>query len=122
MSAVARVRRLEARVGPPPAVELAGLSDPEWLAAFARAAAEGFFAREPEFPAAIAAYRAAVAAAERIAPDVDPPRDYAPNNPRRVPVLFTWRLDPRFDAVWDAFERVARIARRAGGRDDGGDA
>jgi hypothetical protein len=121
MNAVARVRRLEARGGPPPAVELVGLSDPEWLAAFDRAAAEGFFAREPEFPAAIAAYRAAVAAAERIAPEVDPPRDFRPTHPRRVPVLFTWRLDPRFDAVWDAFERVARVARRAGGRDNGGD-
>lgn len=79
-------------------------SDPEWYAVFAEKGREGFFRREPDFPRALDDYGRAIAAAERTAPEIDPPRNFFIRHPRRVPRLFTWRNDPRFPEVGTAFE------------------
>jgi hypothetical protein len=87
-------------------------SDPEWYDLFAEKGREGFFRREPDFPRALDDYGRAIAAAERIAPEIDPPRDFRIHHPRRIPRLFTWRNDPRFPAVGAGFEWLAALLVR----------
>lgn len=87
-------------------------SDPEWLEVFAEKGREGFFRREPDFPRALAEYEQAIAAAERIAPEIDPPRDFRIHHPHRIPKLFTWRNDPRFPAVGAGFDWLAALLVR----------
>ncbi|QEL20477.1 hypothetical protein [Limnoglobus roseus] len=109
------VRRLERRLSAYIDATQPPLSDPEWLAVFRDAVARGWERRVPGFAAAVAAYRAAAEAAARVAPEVDPPTGFALRHPRRVPVLFTGRLDPRFPAVWAAFARACELYLRAEG-------
>ena len=59
----ARVKRLEARAAACPPPVRRPETDAEWLAYIEELAGRGFFAREPDFPVALAIYRAAVEAA-----------------------------------------------------------
>jgi hypothetical protein len=60
---LARVKKLEARAAACPPPVRRPETDAEWLAYIEELARQGFFRRESDFPVALAAYRAAVAAA-----------------------------------------------------------
>ncbi|HEX4610918.1 MAG TPA: hypothetical protein VH092_22195 [Urbifossiella sp.] len=66
-----RVRRMAAALAGDAGVPV---TDAAWAAAFDRLGADGYFAREPDFPRAMAAYRAALAAT----PDTPPPPGFEP--------------------------------------------
>lgn len=87
-------------------------SDPEWHDLFAAKGREGFFRRESDFPLALAEYGRSIAEAERVAPEIDPPRNFLIRHPRRIPKLFTWRNDSRFPDVGAGFDWLAALLLR----------
>src|SRR5215831_15187995 len=91
------------------------LTEEGWLSLFEAWGREGHFSREPEFPEALAAYRAAVEQAQAGSdPPFDPPPDFMPNT-RDLPHLrlLNWRTQYRFPDVcrgltW-LFEMLERV-------------
>ncbi|MBX3399492.1 MAG: hypothetical protein KF873_12180 [Gemmataceae bacterium] len=112
MRAAQRLRKLETRFERVVDAVSPIWSDPEWHDLFAEKGRAGFFRREPDYPRALAEYEQATVAAERIAPEIDPPRDFRIHHPRRIPRLFTWRNDPRFPAVGAGFDWLAALLVR----------
>jgi hypothetical protein len=101
-----RLRKLEARWPAPGPLEPMELSDLEWLAILSQPQFHGLAQLEPDFPKALNEYRRCIEEVQRLAPEIDPPHDFAPRNPRRVPKLHTWRSDLRFEELWEAYYRL----------------
>ncbi len=89
-------------------------TEEEWLALFEECGRRGAFAGEPDFPAALAAYRGAMRqAAAHTDPPFDPPADFMPSlagSPERR--LLEWRTPERFPAVDAAWEWLAELLSR----------
>jgi hypothetical protein len=104
----ARLKRLEAAVRRAlPAEDHADwLTEEDWLVQFEALGRAGFFATEPDFPSALAEYRAALEAAKaRPDPPFDPPAHFMPNlgDLPHLRVL-NWRNQYRFPELhtgWD---------------------
>jgi hypothetical protein len=91
-----------------------GLTDEEWLAQFEAYGREGCFAAEPDFPAALAAYRRALEqAASQADPPFDPPAGFLPALTDLPHLrLRNWRNPSRFPAVHAAWDGLAEMLGR----------
>jgi hypothetical protein len=77
-----RIEKLEKEHPPPNGAQWRPQTDEEWLGLVEARGKQGFFAGEPEFPAAVAYYRQAIQdAAARSDPPFYPPDDYLPGMP-----------------------------------------
>jgi hypothetical protein len=111
-----RLARLEAIVGREEPEER-WLSEEDWLKAFEQWGQEGHFDREPDFPAALALFREALAEAKGQAdPPFDPPADFMPNL-ASLPDLrvFNWRTSHGSPQLHEAegwlFEMAERLEK-----------
>jgi hypothetical protein len=84
----------------------------DWLSFYEDLANQDVFAREPDFPIALAAYRRALAEARDGQPPLDPPANYESRQPERQRIA-QWRLQhfyPALNSAWlwlsEFFERV----------------
>lgn len=112
-----RLQRLEVKTRrrQPPENDLGDdLGDEDWLELFEALGREGHFAGEPDFPTALAFYRAALQRAQaQTDPPFDPPPDFMPNlmdapHQRRR----NWRNHVRFPEVHAGWDWLAEILGR----------
>ena len=88
--------------------------DEDWLELFEVWGAEGHFAREPDFPMALAFYREALQRAQaQTDPPFDPPDEFMPNL-TDLPALrrLNWRNPVRFPDVHAGWDWLAEMLRR----------
>lgn len=85
----------------------------EWLAAFEELSRQGVFDAEPEFPVALAAYRAALDAARSSTdPRFDPPAEFLPGlSGPPLPAEF-WRSADRFPELCTALDWLHEMLGR----------
>jgi tetratricopeptide (TPR) repeat protein len=87
------------------------LTDEDWLEAFAAWGRHGYFEREADFPAALAAYRQALAETARADPPFYPPPDFLPQlSPGRR--RLRWRRAHHFPQVEAAWNWLAEMHNR----------
>jgi hypothetical protein len=114
-SLVTRLGRLEGRPAAPRPAEPDRRDEAGWLAAFERLGREGYMDAEPDFPAALAEMRDALARARASTdPPFDPPSGFMPGHPNPHLRAECWRSAARFPELSAAmdwlFEMVGRVA------------
>jgi hypothetical protein len=76
-----RIAKLEQELPPPDGAEWGPQTDEEWLGVFEAWGRLGYFAGEPDFPAAVAYHRQTIQDAARSDPPFYPPDDFLPGRP-----------------------------------------
>jgi hypothetical protein len=107
-----RIAKLEKEHPPPDAEEWRPVTDEDWLGLVEWWGRLGFFAGEPDFPAAVAYYRQAIQdAAARSDPPFYPPDDFMPGTPERERRRY-WRGKRHYPHLNTAFFWLFEMKKR----------